>query len=1182
MTGGSHETVAVRGPVHKRHRPPVETPPALAVGVLGPLVVWRDGRPVQLTPAKRRLLAGLAIAHPGLASTAWLLEAARSADADHPAARQALRSVIRRLRASVGRDAIVTASEGYGLASHAQVDLARFVDDAEQGRRLLLAGRFVEAERVLRSARALWRGPLLLDAPLVGDMPETARGATALLGTVTEHWADAAIRSGQQASPVEVLEELVRTEPLREHAWRLLIDAQMALERRDAATQTTRSALAALDDVGTVPGRPLRDAIDRALGLGTAAARETAPPAQRTSRAHLVAPAVAAEPCLGREVEHDAIVDALSTTEDGGARVIVVAGEPGIGKTRLVARVAETAISQGMDAWIGRADPYDRIPYRPVVDVLRQLVTVADAASVARALSGPLGRLLGDDRAPRRSGLNPIDERHEPFEAACDLIEAATTGAALVALEDVHWTDPSTLLLVRHLVRNRPSLPVCVVLTLRTTEKPATEVGQVIDELSLLPATTWMTLDGLDVQAVGALPAVVHGAALRGRNPHDLANAVWRATGGNPLLATHIVQHPDGLDVLGTLDSADAQDNSNGVRLGDRNGTPLPHRLTHVIDAFLAGLSRSTRVALALAAAQGMEFDAALLSASAGRETSTALEEAERAGVIRHRSNGTWEFRHQLIQVALDHGQSCAHRARNHWRVARAIEMQGTATATSRFALARHYLLARPLAGDDLAQRHATQAAEQAERLLDFALAANYFRKAAEVASPPHAARLRMRAARALRCGGEVDAARQELLTAAEHATESHDADLVAQAALAAADLPLRLGEAMPPDVRTLVEQAMASVGDSHLRSELHLCRALDTTKGWGIADLLEAAVKDPARLIEVTERAFWLAAPEGRGELAQVLARTDSDTPPPVAAAAAIARWVHAVETGAGSLNEPPDGVPAELADDAAAGPYTRWAWSCWASTRHLAAGRFANAQMATEAMLASASARATDLELRRDVVATYYGQLAGIDTVRHPLLLAPGPHMNLINPAWTQDPIVWQQLHAAYAAHLGEVERAERLLESCCEPVLDGRKRAGSLVFQLTLLLRTAMIINDTARVARIERALEPWSGWHAVFRSGVYLGAVDLALGQAALRAGRVTEAAERLEAALDQHRRVGAAAWEPGTLARLAMAYAKRRRIGDGRASTAAASQARRLGDQLGLPHVAHMLARLPRA
>jgi DNA-binding SARP family transcriptional activator len=1178
MLGASSGTETVGGPARKRRKPSMETTAGLEVGVLGPLVASRSGRPIPLTPAGRRLLAGLAVVHPGLASTAWLLRAARDADADDPAARQALRSVVRRLRAQIGRDAVVTASEGYGLAPQVQVDLARFVEVAEQGRRLLAAGRFVEAEPVLRSARALWRGPFLVDTHLDDDLPEAASGAVALLGTVTEHWADAAIRCGQPAEIVEVLEGLVRTEPLSEHAWRLLIDACLALDRRDTAARTARSALAVLEDVGVVPGEALRDAIDRALGRGT----ETAAPVSRSPRARAVTSAVAAEPCLGRDSESEAILDALLSSRDGGVRMIVVAGEPGIGKSHLIAHVAEAAISQGMDAWIGRADPYDRVPYQPVVDVLRQLSAAADAASAGRALSGPLGRLLGGDQPPLRSGLDAISERHELFEAACALIEAATTGAALVGVEDIHWANHDTLLLIRHLVRSRPSLPLCVVLTLRTTEKLTTEVAHVVDELSLLPATTWMRLDGLDVHALAALPAVVRAAAAWGREPHELANAVHRATGGNPLFATHIAREPDGLDVLATLDATDAQTEPTGVGLEDQNGTPLPRRLTYVIDAFLASLSRPTRSALGLAAAQGVEFDAALLAATAGHDTSTALEEAEQAGVIRHCQNGTWHFRHQLIHAALDHGQSRARRAGNHWRVARAIEMHGTRTATTRFALARHYLLARPLAGDELAQRHATQAAEQAETLLDFELAASYLRKAADVASRPHAARLRMRAATALLCSGEVDAARHELRIAAEQAAEAHDPDLLGQAALAAARLPQRLGEPMSPDVRTLVERAAASIDDADVRSELHLYRALDVTRGRDIARLLEAAVTDPVRLIELAERAVWAAAPDGRVELAPLLARADAGTPPPVAAAAAVARWVHAVETGAGSMIEPPDGVAAELDVDAAATPYTSWAWSCWASTRHIAAGRFTDAQIATEAMLASVPAHGTDPELRRGIVATYYGQLAGIETARDPGLVASGPHMSLIDPAWTENPLVWQQLHAAHAAQSGDVERARRLLVSCCEPVLDGQRRTGSLVFQLTLLLRIALSIRDTDRMSRLARALEPWSGWHALFGSSMYLGAVDLTLGLAAVHSGRVAEAADRFEAALDQHRRVGAAAWESATLARLAKTYAKRQRVGDGQAATAAARQARRLGDRLGLPHIARTLASLPAA
>jgi hypothetical protein len=171
----------------------------------------------------------------------------------------------------------------------------------------------------------------------------------------------------------------------------------------------------------------------------------------------------------------------------------------------------------------------------------------------------------------------------------------------------------------------------------------------------------------------------------------------------------------------------------------------------------------------------------------------------------------------------------------------------------------------------------------------------------------------------------------------------------------------------------------------------------------------------------------------------------------------------------------------------------------------------------------------------------------------------------------------VVWEQLHATHAAFAGDRRHAEHRLRACCEPVLDGSRRTGSLVFQLALLLRIALDIQDEARAHRLARVLGEWSGWHAVYRSGLYLGAVDLTLGRAALADAALDEAVDKLAASLDQHRQVGAKGWEPASLAHLAVAHRRRGRAGDGRAATAAAKDARRLADSIGIPYIGQILA-----
>jgi DNA-binding SARP family transcriptional activator len=1143
----------------------------LRVGVLGPLIVAR-GEPIELSPSQRRLVAGLAVHHPHPASTAWLLAAARDADGDDPAARAALRSAVFRLRARLGDDAITTTGDAYALSPDVEVDIARFLDTADTGRSLLAAGEITEAERQLRTARALWRGPLLADAALAAELPEAARAATTARSSVTELWAEAAIRTGEVADVVDVLEELVAAEPLRERAWQLLIEAHLSAKQPVAAARAARAALAALDEVGITPNERLGNTIHEALGAGAAA---SAARPQRTRPPSSLPPS---EPCVGREPERDRILEVVDTVREGSARLVVVCGEPGVGKSHLVADVARALADDAVPVWTGRADPYDRVPYRPVVEMLRQLVVDADPVAVGRALSGPLARLIGDEASPASAEVDAITERHVLFEAVVDLVGATVRqGPALIVLEDLQWADRECLLLLWHLLYFRQDLPICVLATLRDTGELPHPSVQVLDDLSLRPTTTWLTLGGLSSDHLAALPVLTQRAAAEDLDPKQLARAVRRATGGNPLFAIHLLQHPDCLDVLAAL-----------AEPGDLDVTPMPHavdgeadapvprHLTHVIDAFLARLTEPTRAAMKLAAAQGVEFDAALLAATLDGESSSALNEAERAGVIRHRPDGTWEFRHHLVHAALEEGLSRAGRAERHLRVAQAIEKDRSTGLANPFGLARHYRIARSITGDDPARRYATEAAERAEALLDFGLAARYYLEAAEVAAPARAAHLRLRAATALLCEGDIPAARRELATAADAALAARDADLLGRAAVAAAQLSQRLGEPLPPDVATLLERAITATDDASIRNALYLQRVLRAAPGAGIAELLSAGVDDAEVLPELAERAFWAATPDGRVELAALLDQTASDGRPAVRTITGVARWVHAVERNLGSLDTPFDGTVGEPSSEAAADPQAAWAWWGWVSARHLAAGRLAQARTATETMLATVRSSGADPEFRRIATATYYGQLAFIDAVRNPNLAASGPHLELIDPFWTDSPVVWQQIRLHTAAIAGDTERARRLLPACCDPVLDGTSNAGSLIFQLTALLQTALLVGDTDRAEQLARRLQAWSGWQAVFRHEVYLGAVDLTLGLALLSTDRLDEAVDKLDASLEQHRRLGARAWESSSLILLARAHARRGRPGDATAAAAAADEARTLSTALDLPATSWML------
>ncbi len=296
-----------------------------------------------------------------------------------------------RLRAVVGRSAppvpLVTREHGYAieLGMGHTLDQLAFEQAVADGQRLLREGELERAAERLTTARLLWRGPPLPEFALEEWALAEVRRLEELHALAVEAHVDVALASGRHVDVIPELERLIRVYPDREHIRVQLMLALYGCGRQSDALgvfQETRRHL--IESYGIEPGEELRAvnqaiiAQDRSAALASARIEPLHVRAAWTevplpSRLRPYGPTR----FVGREHEHEAMKHALRTAANGERSTVLILGEPGVGKTRLV---SETACQAHAGGWLvlgGRCDEGLGVPYQPFVEALEQLITHA-------------------------------------------------------------------------------------------------------------------------------------------------------------------------------------------------------------------------------------------------------------------------------------------------------------------------------------------------------------------------------------------------------------------------------------------------------------------------------------------------------------------------------------------------------------------------------------------------------------------------------------------------------------------------------------------------------------------------------------------------------------------------------------------------------------------------------------
>src|SRR5207244_6402000 len=246
-------------------------------------------------------------------------------------------------------------------------------------------------------------------------------------------------------------------------------------------------------------------------------------------------------PFVGRRHELSLLTERLGSASEGRGCLVLVAGEPGIGKTRLVFELAQRARSEGWHVLSGRAYDSDGMPpYFPLAEALRAYVRT----SRSKELRTRLARNAADvalvvpevrERLPDLPSPGGTDEygRYRVFESVSEFVLAIARSAPgaglLLCLDDLHWGDQSTLLLLKYLAHKAPSAPMLVVGAYRTTE--LSRLHPLADALAGLARDELAERLLLTSLSAGDTTTLIEGLAGAPASP-AVADAIYRETDG--------------------------------------------------------------------------------------------------------------------------------------------------------------------------------------------------------------------------------------------------------------------------------------------------------------------------------------------------------------------------------------------------------------------------------------------------------------------------------------------------------------------------------------------------------------------------------------------------------------------------------------------------------------------------
>src|SRR5215213_4677704 len=562
-------------------------------------------------------------------------------------------------------------------------------------------------------------------------------------------------------------------------------------------------------------------------------------------------------PLVDRNAERAMLHQLIGAALGGHGRLALVAGEPGVGKSRLAAEIGDESQARGMRMLIGHCVQMSGAPpYLPYVEIIEQAISnprsplalreaLGDVAAEIARIAPALRRVFPDIPPPIE--LPAELARRYVWNSLSEFLGRAAQGQPLLlVLEDLHWADDSTLLLTEYLAPLLPAMPVLVIGTYRDVEvDPHHPLVRVIEQLPHRRLIDRISLRRLSFVGVRAMVEALAGQP----PPEELVRVIDSETEGNPFFVEELYLH---LAESGVLLDEDGRVRAD-LKVDEAS---VPDSIRLVVGERLSRLSGPTREALVAAAVAGRVFPPDFVGELAGVDTDAlvdAFEEAEAARLIAPvKGDGNLAFSHELIRQTLLADLSTLKRERLHLRAADAIERRYADDLEEHAAdLTHHLSRAGRLADRPRLVRYLTIAGERAADAAAFDDAVAHFQQALsllERSTQDTRAELLERLAMALRSVGRWD----DALTTLNEALDLYQA-------LGRTDALGRLSWAMVsqltwtarvPEAVQAARRALAALGDIASADRARLLSAMAWAVGLGNDHATAKQMFDQARAL--------------------------------------------------------------------------------------------------------------------------------------------------------------------------------------------------------------------------------------------------------------------------------------------------------------------------------------------
>ncbi len=878
---------------------------------------------------------------------------------------------------------------------------------------------------------------------------------------------------------------------------------------------------------------------------------------------------------VGRERELGDLEQQWKEVLAGELRLAFVAGEPGVGKTRLAGEIAARLHGRGATVLAGSCGEDLGVPYQPFVEALRHHVDHTPPDELGGCLGrypSELVRLMPElaeavPALPPPLRSDPETERYRLFDAVGSwLAHASHSGPVLLVVDDLQWAAKPTLLLLRHVARFPEPMRVLVLGTYRDTEISRRHpLAEAIADFRRLAGFVRLSLGGLDRTGVVTFMEEAAGQRLEADEDLALAGAIHDETEGNPFFVKEVLRH---LTETGAIRHRDGRWMA-GLPIGDLG---IPEGVRDVVGRRLSRLSEATNHLLDHAAVIGLEFETAVLRDSANLDQerlTAAIDEAVSARLVSEVPGigARYRFSHALVRDTLYAELSGPRRTTLHKRVAEAIEGVHRGHLQDHLpALTHHYSrAAAPSADTQKAAGYASQAGDRALAQLAHDEAAAYYRQALELLAvaegpgdDPRKVELLLSLGEAQGRAGDP-AFRDTLRQAARLARDRGDGNALARAALATSRGTLSVGGHLGVDAERIdtLEAALSAfpAGDSPIRARL--LAALGQEKLFAgererrvrlsqeATDMARRLRDAPTLAHVLLERFFTILAPstlyERLDDSAELLGLAEALGDPTMTAQALFIHVRNNAEAGrfeeADRYLQTAERLVAELGQ-----PTLRWLVGNCRVGRVLLAGDMAEGERLIHANFELGQATGAP-----DVPAFFASQLVQLGFEQGRL----GELDGQVREALSAYPLIpaFQAQLALALCESGRFDDARVLFERLAGAGFAALPMDNAWMLSMPAYAMVAARLRDRAAASELYGLLAPYGDQFSFTYAGAW-GAVAHYLGLLATTLDRFDEADAHFAAAAETHERNRMPSWLARTRLEWARMLLARRRTGDG--------------------------------